>query len=54
MQGDKTLEPNASMPPFVDRGLDIVTESPSFVLVDRRKAGADTILVFRSTLHWQS
>jgi len=54
MRGDKTLEPNASTPPFVDRGLDIVTESPSFSLTDRRKAGADTILVFRSTLHWQS
>jgi diaminohydroxyphosphoribosylaminopyrimidine deaminase / 5-amino-6-(5-phosphoribosylamino)uracil reductase len=54
MQGDKTLEPDASMPAFVDRGLDIVTESPSFALTDRHKAGADTILVFRSTLHWQS
>jgi diaminohydroxyphosphoribosylaminopyrimidine deaminase/5-amino-6-(5-phosphoribosylamino)uracil reductase len=54
MQGDKTLEPDASMSPFVDRGLDIVTESPSFALMDRRKASADTILVFRSTLHWQS
>jgi diaminohydroxyphosphoribosylaminopyrimidine deaminase/5-amino-6-(5-phosphoribosylamino)uracil reductase len=54
MQGEKTLEPASSELPFVDRGLDILTESPSFALTDRRKAGADSILVFRSTLHWQS
>ena len=54
MQGEKMLEPNASIPPFVDRGLDIVTESPSFALTERRKSGNDTIIVFRSTLHWQS
>jgi hypothetical protein len=42
------------MPPLVDRGLDIITESPSFALMDRRKAGADSILIHRSTLHWQS
>ncbi len=54
MQGDKTLEPNASVLPFVDRGLDIVTESPSFAQTDRRKSGNDTIIVLRSTLHWQS
>jgi len=48
------LAPNSSVFPFVDRGLDIVTESPSFVLMDRRKAGTDSILVFRSSLHWQS
>jgi len=54
MQGDKTLEPDSSVLPFAGRGLDIVAESPSFVLMDRRKAGVDSILVFRSTLHWQS
>ncbi len=53
MQGDKTLEPSASMAPFGDCGLDIVTKAPSFALTDRRKAGADSILVFRSTLHLQ-
>ena len=54
MQGDKTLAPDSSVLPFVDRGLDIVSKSPSFVLTDRRKAGTDSILVFRSSLHWQS
>ena len=54
MQGDKTLEPNASVPPFADRGLDIVAESPAFVKTEQRKAGPDTISIFRSTLHWQS
>jgi len=54
MKGDQMLEPASSELPFVDRGLDFLTESPSFALTDRRKAGADSILVFRSTLHWQS
>ena len=54
MKGNQMLEPAGSELPFVDRGLDILTESPSFALTDRRKAGADSILVFRSTLHWQS
>jgi len=54
MKGNQMLEPASSELPFVDRGLDILTESPSFALTDRRKAGADSILVFRSTLHWQS
>ena len=54
MQGDKTLEPDRSVLPFLDRGLDFVTELPSFALMDRRKAGTDSILVFRSSLHWQS
>ncbi len=54
MQGAKTLDLNASTLPFVERGLDIITVSPSFALTDRRKAGTDFILIFRSTLHWQS
>ncbi len=54
MQGDKKLAEDTSILPFGNRGLDIVTASPSFALTDRRKAGTDTILVFRSTLHWQS
>ena len=53
MQSDKSLEHEGSLPAFVDRGLDIVTESPSFALTERRKAGADAILIFRSTAHWQ-
>jgi diaminohydroxyphosphoribosylaminopyrimidine deaminase / 5-amino-6-(5-phosphoribosylamino)uracil reductase len=54
MQGDQMLEPASCMLPFADRGLDILTESASFALTERRNAGADSILVFRSTLHWQS
>ena len=54
MQGCKTLEPDESLLAFADRGLNILTDSPSFALTDRRKAGADTILVYRSTQHWQN
>jgi len=54
MQGDKKLAEDTSILPFGNCGLDIVTASPSFALTGRRKAGIDTILVFRSTLHWQS
>ncbi len=54
MQGDKKVDPNASVSPFGNRGLDIVAESPAFVKTDQRKVGADTISIFRSTLHWQS
>ena len=54
MQGDKQLAEDTSILPFGNRSMDIVTASPSFGLTGRRKAGADTILIFRSTLHWQS
>ncbi len=33
--------------------LGLVTASPAFALTGRRKAGADTISIYRSTLHWQ-
>ncbi len=54
MQGDKRVDPNSSVLPFGDRGLDIVAESPAFVKTDQRKVGADIISIFRSTLHWKS
>jgi diaminohydroxyphosphoribosylaminopyrimidine deaminase / 5-amino-6-(5-phosphoribosylamino)uracil reductase len=34
-------------------GLDLVTASAAFALTEQRKAGADTISTYRSTLHWQ-
>jgi diaminohydroxyphosphoribosylaminopyrimidine deaminase/5-amino-6-(5-phosphoribosylamino)uracil reductase len=54
MQGNGTLEANASMPPFADKGLDIVTASPAFVPAALRKAGTDTIFFYRSTSHWRN
>jgi diaminohydroxyphosphoribosylaminopyrimidine deaminase / 5-amino-6-(5-phosphoribosylamino)uracil reductase len=35
-------------------GLDLVTASSAFALTERRKAGADAISTYRSTLHWQA
>ncbi len=54
MQGDKSVPEDASALPFVDKGLDLVTGSPAFVQSERRKAGPDTITVYRSSLHWQN
>ncbi len=54
MQAEKTLPPGAGVPAFGDRGLELVTSSPAFMSTERRKAGADTILTYRSTLHWQA
>ncbi|MBJ7533196.1 bifunctional diaminohydroxyphosphoribosylaminopyrimidine deaminase/5-amino-6-(5-phosphoribosylamino)uracil reductase RibD [Rhodomicrobium vannielii ATCC 17100] len=54
MRGAQTLDPQAGMPPFGDRGLDLVAASPQFTLFDKRKAGADTISIYRSTAHWQN
>jgi diaminohydroxyphosphoribosylaminopyrimidine deaminase / 5-amino-6-(5-phosphoribosylamino)uracil reductase len=53
IQGAATLTENATMLPFADRGLELVSSSNAFTLTERRKAGADTISVFRSTTHWQ-
>jgi diaminohydroxyphosphoribosylaminopyrimidine deaminase/5-amino-6-(5-phosphoribosylamino)uracil reductase len=54
MQGGAALEPNASMPAFADKGLEIVTTSPAFVKAAQRKAGPDAISVYRSTTHWRN
>ncbi len=54
MQGETELDASAGMPAFVNQGLDRVTDSPAFVLAERRKAGPDVISVYRSTLHWQN
>ena len=53
MQGETDLAENASTLPFGVSGLGLITDSQSFVQVSRRKAGADTISIYRSTLHWQ-
>jgi diaminohydroxyphosphoribosylaminopyrimidine deaminase/5-amino-6-(5-phosphoribosylamino)uracil reductase len=53
MQGGTEVDASASIPPFMDRGLSLVTSSPAFVRTAERKAGRDTISVYRSTLHWQ-
>ena len=53
MQGETEVDASASIPPFMDRGLSLVTASPGFVQTAERKAGQDTISVYRSTLHWQ-
>jgi diaminohydroxyphosphoribosylaminopyrimidine deaminase / 5-amino-6-(5-phosphoribosylamino)uracil reductase len=54
MQAATTLPENASMPALAGKGLDLVTASAAFALTERRKAGADTISTYRSTLHWQA
>jgi len=54
MQGAWTLAADSGMPPFGDRGLDLVAASPAFTLFEKRKAGEDTISVYRSNAHWQN
>ncbi len=54
MQGEVRLDPGATLLPFAGEGLDLVSASKSYILTARRKAGADTILVYRSTDHWQA
>jgi diaminohydroxyphosphoribosylaminopyrimidine deaminase / 5-amino-6-(5-phosphoribosylamino)uracil reductase len=54
IEGQSTLEQSASMAPFVDRGLDSITSSQAYTLVQSRKAGPDTVRTYRSRAHWQS
>jgi diaminohydroxyphosphoribosylaminopyrimidine deaminase / 5-amino-6-(5-phosphoribosylamino)uracil reductase len=54
MQGTTRLDESGTMPPFADSGLELVSSSKAFMLTSRRKAGDDTISVFRSTAHWQN
>ncbi len=53
MQGNARLDRSATLLPFVDKGLELVTASGAFISAGRRKAGAGTIHVYRSTAHWQ-
>jgi diaminohydroxyphosphoribosylaminopyrimidine deaminase / 5-amino-6-(5-phosphoribosylamino)uracil reductase len=54
MQGEARLAPEESLLPFGADGLDLISSSASFILARQRKAGADTIRVYRSAAHWQS
>jgi diaminohydroxyphosphoribosylaminopyrimidine deaminase / 5-amino-6-(5-phosphoribosylamino)uracil reductase len=54
MQAQASLPEDASTPALSGNALDLVTASPAFALTDRRKAGADTMSTYRSTLHWQA
>jgi diaminohydroxyphosphoribosylaminopyrimidine deaminase/5-amino-6-(5-phosphoribosylamino)uracil reductase len=53
MQSDARLAPEATLLPFGADGLELVSASKSFILAGQRKAGSDTVRVFRSTVHWQ-
>ncbi len=53
MQGEARLDPAQTLPAFAGQGLELVSSSESYILAARRKAGSDTIQVFRSTAHWQ-
>jgi diaminohydroxyphosphoribosylaminopyrimidine deaminase/5-amino-6-(5-phosphoribosylamino)uracil reductase len=54
MQGEARLNADATLSPFAGEGLELVSDSKSYILTAHRKAGADTIQVFRSTAHWQA
>ena len=54
MQGETRFEAGSTLLPFGDRGLELVSASESYILAERRRAGPDTVLVFRSTAHWQA
>ncbi len=53
MQGEGRLDESATLPAFGGQGLELVSASKSYILAARRKAGADTVHVFRSSAHWQ-
>jgi diaminohydroxyphosphoribosylaminopyrimidine deaminase/5-amino-6-(5-phosphoribosylamino)uracil reductase len=53
MQGEARLAPEATLLPFGGDGLELISSSKSFILVGQRKAGSDTVRVFRSAAHWQ-
>jgi diaminohydroxyphosphoribosylaminopyrimidine deaminase/5-amino-6-(5-phosphoribosylamino)uracil reductase len=53
MKGEARLAPEATLLPFGTDGLELISASNSFILVGQRKAGSDTVCVFRSTVHWQ-
>ncbi|MGA7326291.1 MAG: bifunctional diaminohydroxyphosphoribosylaminopyrimidine deaminase/5-amino-6-(5-phosphoribosylamino)uracil reductase RibD, partial [Rhodomicrobium sp.] len=54
MQGETRLGAAATLSPFVDRGLELVSGSKSFILAAQRKGGSTNIFVFRSVAHWQA
>ena len=54
MQGETKMGAGATLLPFVDRGLELVSGSKPFILAAQRRAGSTNIFVFRSTAHWQA
>jgi len=54
MQGETRLDPPSTLPAFAGPGLELVSSSESYILAERRKAGPDTVSVFRSNAHWQA
>jgi diaminohydroxyphosphoribosylaminopyrimidine deaminase/5-amino-6-(5-phosphoribosylamino)uracil reductase len=53
MQSDVRLAPDATLLPFGADGLELISSSKSFILTGQRKAGSDTVRIFRSASHWQ-
>jgi diaminohydroxyphosphoribosylaminopyrimidine deaminase / 5-amino-6-(5-phosphoribosylamino)uracil reductase len=54
MQGENSLDAGATLSPFAGKGLELLSAPDSFILTSKRKAGADTIQVFRAIAHWQA
>ncbi|MGO9461293.1 MAG: bifunctional diaminohydroxyphosphoribosylaminopyrimidine deaminase/5-amino-6-(5-phosphoribosylamino)uracil reductase RibD [Rhodomicrobium sp.] len=54
MQGQVRLDPGSTMPAFAGQGLELISSSGSYILAACRKAGADTVHVYRTTAHWQA
>ncbi len=54
IQGELRLAKDASVLPFVEEGMELVTSSDDFILTEQRKAGADTVSHFRAKAHWQA
>ncbi|MFY9641496.1 MAG: bifunctional diaminohydroxyphosphoribosylaminopyrimidine deaminase/5-amino-6-(5-phosphoribosylamino)uracil reductase RibD [Rhodomicrobium sp.] len=54
MQGEARLDAGSTLPAFAGQGLELVSDSKSYILAARWTAGPDTVRVFRSTAHWQA
>src|SRR5208337_1293041 len=54
MQGEIRLDPGSTLPAFAGQGLELISSSASYILAACRKAGTDTVHVYRSTAHWQA
>jgi diaminohydroxyphosphoribosylaminopyrimidine deaminase/5-amino-6-(5-phosphoribosylamino)uracil reductase len=53
IQGSGQTPCEGTMLPFLDRGLERLTESPDFIKADERRAGSDRIDIYRSREYWQ-
>lgn len=54
MQGEKKLDPGSTLPAFGSQGLELLSTSESYILASQRKAGPDTVHIYRSKAHWQA